>query len=36
MRRGPQGEFEWAGMGAFGCLLLLLLVVVGFALTRAL
>jgi len=36
MKNGPQGEFEWAGYGGFGCLLLVLLVVVGFAILRVL
>lgn len=34
MQKEPRSAFETAGLGAFGCLLLVLLVVLGFVLWR--
>lgn len=34
MQKGPQGQFEWMATSAFGCLVVLLVIVVVFALTR--
>jgi hypothetical protein len=35
MKHGRRSEFEWAGYGGLGCLVLVLFVVLGFAVLRA-